>query len=253
MYPDLFNIPNGSYTFMIIIGLISAFTVFYFYLKRVGVNKNSIIDILITMLTSTIVGFISAILFQNLYNLIEDPSNFKFSFSMTFLGGLIGGVITFILMYRFYYRKNNESLLKEIFTIAPGSICLAHGFGRIGCFLAGCCYGIESDAWYALYFPIIDKKVIPTQLFEAIFLFILVTTFIIIAFTKRYFSFNMAIYLISYSIFRFLIEFIRGDHRGELTFGISPSQFWSIIMFTTGFVILVFIIKARKKEICLKN
>ena len=52
----------------------------------------------------------------------------------------------------------------------------------------------------------------------------------------------MSVYVISYGIFRFCIEFLRGDHRGELVTGISPSQFWSILMVVIG-VALIFFIK----------
>ena len=59
---------------------------------------------------------------------------------------------------------------------------------------------------------------------------------------KRGFTHNMSVYLIGYGIWRFFLEFLRGDHRGELVQGISPSQFWSILMVVLG-VALIFVMK----------
>ena len=100
-----------------------------------------------------------------------------------------------------------SKFINDILIIAPACITLAHGLGRVGCFLAGCCYGKETTSIlgvtfpkgstaYFLYGP--NHNVLPTQLFEAIFLFIL---FIILFFMKK----NQFItYLFSYGIFRFL-------------------------------------------------
>ena len=117
--------------------------------------------------------------------------------------------------------------------IAPISITIAHGFGRIGCFFAGCCYGKETEAWYGIQFPGLHTKVIPTQLFEAIFLFVLSAAMIVLLFVVN-FKYNMSLYLISYGIWRFVIEYFRGDYRGSFIPGLSPSQFWSIIMVIAG-------------------
>ena len=66
---------------------------------------------------------------------------------------------------------------------------------------------------------------------------------------KYKFNYNLSLYLISYGIFRFLIEFLRGDERGAFIKGISPSQFWSIIMIVIGVVLIIISIVNKKKSI----
>jgi phosphatidylglycerol:prolipoprotein diacylglycerol transferase len=89
---------------------------------------------------------------------------------------------------------------------------------------------------------------VPVQLYEALFLFILfgVLTFL---YMKKDFKLTLPLYLVFYGIFRFVIEYFRGDERGKL-FGsdiISPSQFWSILMVVIG-VALLFILRYLYKK-----
>lgn len=246
MYPDLFGIPNGSYTFMMIIAIIVALALLVIYFKREKINKVQVIDLLITSFVTVIFGIIFAILFQNLYNYIENPSAYKWTWGMTFIGGLIGGVISFLAMYFAYYRRHNGPLMYKILTIVPAALCIGHAIGRIGCFLAGCCYGKETTEWYGMYFPAIGKTVIPTQLYEAIFLFVLGGVLLFFAFYKRNFPLNMTIYMASYAVFRFLIEYLRDDHRGSFIPGISPSQFWCILLFIGAIVLCIFTVVLKK-------
>ena len=116
--------------------------------------------------------------------------------------------------------------------IIPSAITIGHAFGRIGCFFAGCCYGDYTDSIFGVVFPAPgcpDYPVHPTQLYEATFLFIICGICAYLA-MKKNFRYTFCIYLGAYGVFRFFLEFVRGDHRGELVAGITPSQFWSIVM-----------------------
>ena len=130
-------------------------------------------------------------------------------------------------------------------------VVLAHAFGRIGCFLAGCCYGIPTDSFLGVVFPhghahdaFPDTAIYPTQLFESLFLFGL---FFVLHFVKKLRNNEVEIYLIAYGTWRFLVEFIRGDDRGSL-FGFitteynifpTPSQYLSLLMIIGGIYLLV--------------
>ena len=229
MYPKLFNVID-SYNLMIIVGVIASILICYLYFKHIKMTTSFILDLTLTIIVAVFFGVIFACLFENLYEFILDPKNYKFTFGLTFYGGLFGGVISFILMYIFYIRKRNGKTIDKICIIAPSAMTIAHAFGRVGCFLAGCCYGKETNEWYGIYFESLGKKVIPTQLYEAIFLFILSFILIYLAFKKN-FKYNFIIYITSYSIWRFLIEFLRDDPRGAFLGIFSPSQVWSIILF----------------------
>ena len=125
--------------------------------------------------------------------------------------------------------------------MAPCCILIAHAFGRVGCFFAGCCYGKETDSFLGVKFPNLPNPVHPTQLYEAAFLFLLFAICFILL-MKKDFKHNLTVYLIAYGIFRFFIEYLRADDRGEFIPGISPSQFWSILMVVIG-VGLIFLMR----------
>ena len=251
MYPnELFNIFGVSvdlYTICFLVGIIACLIFTIIAMKKCGYSSTARDAIIFIGILSIMIGLLSAALFQAFYNLIAGKG-FKFE-GMTFIGGLIGGVIAFVGLYFLYVYVINPRLKEKSFfksdmnkgiwyllRIAPISITIAHGFGRIGCFFAGCCYGKETDAWYGIQFPGLHTKVIPTQLFEAIFLFALSAAMIVLLFVVN-FKYNMSLYLISYGIWRFVIEYFRGDYRGSFIPGLSPSQFWSIIMVLLGIAI----------------
>jgi phosphatidylglycerol:prolipoprotein diacylglycerol transferase len=169
---------------------------------------------------------------------------------MTFLGGLIGGVVVFLIVYAFM-RKRYTTRLFEVLSIVPCVITIAHGFGRIGCFFAGCCYGKPTDSFLGVTFPGHLHAVHPTQLYEAAFLFILFGIFMFLL-LKYDFKYNFNVYLIAYGTFRFLLEFVRGDHRGQLLGFISPSQTWSLCMVLIG-IGLIFLMKKWYKDKELKE
>ncbi|MCF0108294.1 MAG: prolipoprotein diacylglyceryl transferase [Bacilli bacterium] len=228
MYPDLFGIPNFSYMFMLILGLISAFVIAVIYFVKTGISRNGIIDTCASGLFAIAIGIVGAILTQNLYNFIDNPSSYVWTWSMTFYGGLIFGVGGFLLAFYLLTRKTRSISIKSILIIAPACITAAHALGRIGCFLAGCCYGIEIEN--GLQCSSVDELYhLPTQLIESGFLFILSSIFIVIAFKKNY-KYAFPVYMIAYGLFRFIIEYFRSDERGSFILGLSPSQFWCLII-----------------------
>lgn len=221
------------YGVMIALGLLCTFIVLFTYGKKIGLKESFIDFIYYNAIASIALGFVSAAAFQGLYNYIEDPSKgFNLNGGITFIGGLIGGVATFLLIY-FIVRKKLSGRVFDMVSLAPPCILIAHAFGRVGCFFAGCCYGLPTDSFLGVQFPGMTHKVHPTMLYEAAFLFILfgVCSYLLL---KKNFRHNMSLYLVTYGIFRFAIEFVRDDSRGELVAGISPSQFWSILMVGIG-------------------
>lgn len=237
-----------TYTICIFIGLILCFTFLNIYFAKIKLQASIKYTSEIIGLISIIFGFIFSILFQNLFFYIASPDDFKFSTAMTFYGGVIAGIITYILVYVLFYRKKYPTLLKEMSIIAPACITIAHGFGRLGCFFNGCCYGIPTSSPIGVTFPHLDHAVIPTNLIEAIFLIILSLILFFLA-IKHKNKFCFSIYLITYGIFRFVIEFYRGDDRGAFIEGLSPSQFWSILYFVAGVSLLIYIILKHPKKL----
>lgn len=235
------------YGLTIAIGVLCAVLVLFIFAK--GRIKDSFIDFLFyNGVVAIALGFGAATLFQSFYNYL-DSGVWKWG-GMTFMGGLIGGVVTFLAGY-FIFRKRLEGRLVDIISLLPCCIVIAHAFGRIGCFFAGCCYGKPTDSFLGVQFPFLDHKVHPTQLYESAFLFILFAVMLYL-YLKKGFKHNLSLYLLSYGIFRFLIEFIRGDDRGAFVGGISPSQFWALVMIVASvavYFLLDYLFKLREKEL----
>lgn len=229
-------------TLMMSLGATLAVILVFIYLKNKILAKENYIDFFIVMLATLFFGILFAMLFENLYEAIKHAINNEpqaWTWNKTFYGGLFGGVGGFFLFYYLYYLKVNDGknvpFLKEMLVIAPSAICLGHGIGRIGCFLNGCCYGISVESPLAVDFPN-HQHVLPTQLYEMAFLLVLAAVLAVFAF-KSITKDTMAIYLISYGIFRFLLEFIRGDERGQMGV-LSPSQYWCILLLVVGIVLI---------------
>ena len=231
---EIFGKELGIYWYgvMIALGILACFVVLFLFAKYKKVDEKFTDFCFYNAIFAIAAGLGGAALLQAIYNYIQNPeAGFNFGEGLTFIGGLIGGVGFFLIVYFIVRRKFNDTLLK-VMPIVGSCITVAHGFGRIGCFIAGCCYGKPTCSDYGCYFDTLEK-VHPTQLYEAIFLFVLFAVLTFLAF-KYEFQYNMGIYLIAYGIFRFVNEFFRGDDRGQFVKGVSPSQFWSIIMVLLG-------------------
>ena len=128
-------------------------------------------------------------------------------------GGLVfyGGVAGSVLALFFYMRAKKISFWKGLDFLLP-YVALTHAFGRIGCFLNGCCYGRVCDLPWAVRFPELPEPVHPTQLYEFFFNFCLFF-FLNSRYPRRRFEGEIsALYFMGYAIGRFLIEFLRGDN-----------------------------------------
>ena len=244
---NIFGFAIDMYTVWIVFGIIVCLIFTIFAMKKCGYSATATDAIIIIGILSTILGFLFAMLFQAIYDFLSDPSvGFRINGGMTFIGGLIGGVIVFLGLYFLYVYVINPRLKDGNFfksdmnkgvwyflRIAPISITIAHAFGRIGCLFAGCCHGHETDAWYGVWSHNANAVVVPTQLFESIFLFVLNAVLFVMLFVFHLKD-TLAVYLVSYGVWRFIIEYFRADYRGSFIPGLSPSQFWSIIMVLLG-------------------
>ena len=229
------------YGLMIAIGILIAIGLLFYYGKKKKIEEKFIDFVFYDAIISIIFCFFSAALFQGIYNYIDNPeAGFRLDGGLTFIGGLIGAVVCFITVYMIFRKRYKENLL-EVLVFAPSAIAIGHAFGRLGGLFAGFCYGKETDSFLGVQFPNLPHPVHPTQLYEAAFLLILfAVTFYLLM--KKDFKHNASVYLIGYGIWRFLIEFVRDDSRGQFVAGLTPSQFWSAVMVVLG-VALIFVVE----------
>lgn len=167
--------------------------------------------------------------FLDIYTYIS-KLNFTFlkNSGLVFYGGLVGGILSALICSKLLDIKF-EYLEQCIVPYIP----LGHAIGRIGCFFAGCCYGVEYSGIFAVtsIFDPLTGTHFPIQLIEA--LLNLIMTIVLLLYTKKQRNrYNVLLsYLILYTTSRFILEFFRGDEiRGEFLI-FSTSQWISIIIF----------------------
>ena len=231
MYPELFSIGNFTiYTYGVLVAL--GFFVGMQYIVKYSkniINKQQIYDFLFYII---LVGIIGARIF---YVLLD--SSYYLSHPLEIIqvwkGGLVyyGGFVT-VLIFTFFYFKNKKINIIKLMDVFAPALALGHCFGRIGCFFSGCCYGKYSDC----FLSIAHKH--PTQLYESfgnLIIFFILHTLLKKSHKDGYI---FVLYMLMYSILRFVVEFFRGDDRGVFIFGLSIAQNISIVIFIIAIIIV---------------
>jgi phosphatidylglycerol:prolipoprotein diacylglycerol transferase len=220
--------------------------------RKEGVPSDKIIDLGFYILLAAIVGSRLFFIFLNLSYYIKNPLDIV----KIWEGGLVfyGGVLLAVPTAIWYVKKNGLGIWRTADLFAP-SIAIGHALGRLGCFFAGCCYGktAESIPWAVTFtnpesLAQIGIPLHPTQLYESAGEFI---NFLILITLRKNKSFNgqlFMMYLLFYSVLRFIVEFFRGDvSRGFITHQLSVSQGISIIMFLAAVAGLI-VLKRKKLQ-----
>ena len=218
--------------------------------KKKGMKEEAIIDLAIIAAVGGFLGAKILYIIVSFKEFLQNPLAVIGSEGFVVYGGIISGVLCCML-----YCKVKKLKFLDYFDIVMPEVALAQGFGRIGCFLAGCCYGRETTAAWGITFPADSMapsgiKLIPTQLLSAAGDFLIAAILIWIAHRFLYQQKKLitgdigSIYLLLYGIGRFLIEFLRNDYRGAVGF-LSTSQFISVFIVALGVTLMVY---HRKKN-----
>lgn len=243
MYPKKLFLDLDLYSILIAVGLVACMVMIRWLADKRELSGKWQNFVLITMIAAVVVGYGAAIGFQALYN-YQATGEWVVK-GQTFLGGLIGGAAAYLLIYfgvGLILFRDNEHLrnFPDLLSIAACGITVAHGFGRLGCLMAGCCHGAETDAWYGILMGTGENRVryVPVQLYEAIFLFLL-CAYLVSRFLRGK-RCCMPLYMIFYSVWRFFIEYLRDDYRGASPVSfLTPSQFISVILLVCGIILLI--------------
>ena len=236
------------YGLMIAIGFVTALYVAIYRGKKKGLREDIFYGIFYCAIIGGALG--SRILYYivEIPHIINDPSilwNFKVGYVV--YGGIIGGILA---SYR-DCRVEKVNVL-EYFDLVMPEVSLAQGFGRLGCFFAGCCYGRPTDAWYGITFTHSQMapngvSLIPTQLISSAADFIFAAVLMFYASKSPKKGRVASMYMVLYGIGRFSIEFLRNDYRGSVGI-LSTSQFISIAVVAIGLIIYVMVPKLQSSE-----
>jgi len=236
MYNDILKIGSLSihgYGLMIGIGVIVALVVAAKRAKKSGLDTDIVYGLGLVTLVSGFIGAKLLYCFVELESFLHDPMRILSGSGFVLYGGIIGGIVAAM-----FYCRHKKVNFFEYFDLVMPSVALAQGFGRIGCFLAGCCYGRETNSAIGVMFHNSSiapngVKLIPTQLFSSAGNFLIAIVLLLYARKDRKAGKVGALYLIFYSMGRFIIEFFRSDYRGNVGV-LSTSQFISLIILAIG-------------------
>lgn len=265
MFPTIYILGKevSTYSIAAIIGI--AVAVFYIWRKVRNNNDIDKIQIVNIPAMAFIGAFISAHIMYGITHLdklwwciihgnrvFESFESFIFYFTdifggMVFYGGLLGGIAVGAI----YCKKLKLDTMFYADIFAP-AIPLFHAFGRIGCFLGGCCYGIECS-WGFIYqnssIPEANGvRRLPIQLIESAGDIIIFVILVILSHKKLKKGILFLLYLIMYGVLRIITEFFRGDEIRGFLFGISTSQWISAILIVVSSIILINIFKHKEPQ-----
>ena len=255
MYPEIFRIgdfPVTTYGIFLAVGMLLALYIASRLGARDGLPRERIYDLGLWTLIGGLLGSKILMFF------VEDNVQI---FSLDFLrsggvyyGGFIGGMIAAVVLVKLY----KLSFWKVADAFAP-ALALGQAFGRQGCFAAGCCWGKPTDLPWGVHFgeagheytgvPMYgpdgsDLYLHPTQLYESFFMLLVFAALFYLHRHKKFDGQVLIAYGIIYSIFRFLIEFVRDDPRGDLfgltsMTGLSTSQLISLAVAAGAIIFMI--------------
>lgn len=253
-YIDFFGRHIPTYGICALVGIAaSAVLIWLMTKKRKDYNKINIVNIPIFALVGAFIG--AHILYgitrlDVLAYIISNPNVFFASFGNAFsllaeqFGGMVfyGGLLGALAAGKIYCKAAKIDFLLYADIFAP-AIPLFHTFGRIGCFLAGCCYGAEAEWGVVYHNELIPEENgvtrIPIQLIEAGLNLMLAVVLVLLSRRKLKNGTLLSFYFIIYAAIRFTDEFFRGDLIRGQVLGLSTSQWISILIFALGLVMLL--------------
>ncbi len=246
----------GSYTihgYGLMIGLGFFFAIMYgmYVAKKTGLNDDLFFNMAIAVLVFGWLGGKLLYCIVEIKDFIKAPLSLLGSEGFVVYGGIISGIFTI-----FIYSKVKKADFLRYIDLFAQSVPINQCFGRIGCFLAGCCYGRKTDSIFGVVFPEgclapAGVKLIPTQLISAVGDGII---FLIVAFVanktfkdENKKGLSAALYLSLYGLGRFFVEFFRSDRRGSVGM-LSTSQFISLFIFAGGIYFVLRICNVLKAK-----
>ncbi len=265
MHPELFTIPlpeflQGlfgthltvySYGFFIVIGAITGLSyVARESKKNFGLSFDRVNSLFLLLLLAAIIG-------GKVFLYFEDPGRYAGNLRslLSGRGFVFYGSLLFCIPTMLWFFKKNKLATLPMLDIMAVTTCLVHIFGRIGCFMAGCCHGIEWHGPLAVTFsdPVclanpLNTPLHPTQLYSALLILLILVTLLFIKTRKKFHGQLFLSYLILYALGRSIIEVFRGDvSRGYVIEGyVSHSQFISFLVLLGS---VYFYSRLRKKPI----
>ncbi len=253
MYPILFeSSPITIYSYGFCIALGAGLGFLYMYRqgnKQYGLSFDQSNNLFILLVLAGITGGKLFLIFEEPSLYLHNPKKLISGSGFVFYGSLL---LTIPVML-WYFKKIKLPVLGMLDIMAIVT-CIVHGFGRIGCFLAGCCYGLPTNRFWGVIFTNtrcqaepLNTSLHPTQLYEATLIFSIMVMLWLFKSSKKFDGQLFLLYLMTYAAGRGVLELFRGDiQRGFIIDNIlSNSQLISLLVI---FVASFFYLRLRRKS-----
>lgn len=248
---EIFGLKIPLYGAFYFLGIVVASVLGLFMAKKRGMDWFDFVCAAVYLLIGATLGAKLLFLLVSVEEIIrlDLPLEAVLKGGFVFYGGLLGGALGL-----FIYGKQFKTSMRAYFDVCATVLPLGHAFGRVGCFFGGCCYGIQYDGVFSYVYKKtsnahtpIGVELLPIQLIEA-FMLLLLFLFLLFLYIKKVDDGVATIsYLFGYSILRFVLEFFRGDKERGLFFGLSTSQWISVVLLAVAIVMLIRKVKLNKK------
>jgi len=254
MFPDLFSIGPftlHTYGLFVAFGFFAGLAVAVKTGKSEGLGPQQVMDMGFIIIFAAITGSRLMYVLINISHYLERPADiFK-----VWQGGLVfsGGIICVVLAVGWYARRHGLSIWKVADLWAPAA-AIGQGIGRIGCFMAGCCYGKPTGSEWGVVFTHphclapANISLHPTQVYSSLSGFVIFVVLILLYSRKKFEGQVLLWFLILHSTSRLAIERFRGDGRGIIPgTEMTATQFVTTLILVAS-VITLLVLKSKKSR-----
>jgi len=252
MHPRLFTVPAfelfgrmvgplamPTYGILLVLGMLAGLWIVTRQARKAGLVPETITDMAVYAIIAGLIGAKVLLLIVEWPFYSRNPRELLSLFQSggVFYGGLLGAIpVAF-----WYARRHQLDGWKTADVLAPG-VAVGQAIGRMGCFMAGCCYGKPTSVPWAVTFTDVfanrnvgtplDTPLHPTQIYESLACFLILGILLWMAPRKRFHGQVVLAYVVLYAVARFVVEMFRGDAIRGFVFGgrLSTSQFIALLM-----------------------
>jgi len=268
MHPRLFTVPPfelfgrmvgplamPTYGILLVLGMLAGLWIVTRQARKAGLVPETITDMAVYAIIAGLIGAKVLLLIVEWPYYSRNPRELLSLFQSggVFYGGLLGAIpVAF-----WYARRHQLDGWKTADVLAPG-VAVGQAIGRIGCFMAGCCYGRPADVPWAVTFTDVyanrnvgtplDTPLHPTQIYESLACFLILGVLLWMAPRKRFHGQVVLAYVVLYAVARFAVEMFRGDAiRGFVVGGrLSTSQFIAVLMVVAAALVLPYLWRRKR-------
>lgn len=261
MHPILLSAPFFTlYTYGLILALAYLSSLWWLFrgARREGFDRDQVAGLGLWVIIGAIVGAKALMILRSLPYYLDHPSEFWSLGTLQSGGDFYGGFIGALFATIVFFSRHRHLPRWRIADLCGPAIALGQAIGRLGCFMAGCCYGCATDRpWGVVFTDPVAEEIIgtplgitvhPVQVYESILCFALFIFLVWLSRRKHFEGQIILAYSISYAVIRFVLEFFRGDSvRGFVFDGLlSTSQFVALIVIAVALPFFLFRLKASR-------